>query len=112
MAYVYFEMSVLSVLSVLYFDCQSKQRISHNNSGIFLKHAKETLMKNYLVTTYFQERTFAKYFTLYILFYIVPFYRLMWYPEENHALSGVVAEADVFMNYAQWITHHLSRKVD
>ncbi|XP_039214621.1 acylamino-acid-releasing enzyme-like isoform X3 [Crotalus tigris] len=38
--------------------------------------------------------------------------QLMWYPEENHALSGVVAEADVFMNCAQWIIHHLSRKVD
>ncbi|XP_032066319.1 acylamino-acid-releasing enzyme-like isoform X1 [Thamnophis elegans] len=38
--------------------------------------------------------------------------RLIWYPEENHALSGVVAEADVFMNYAQWITHHLFRNVD
>ncbi|KAL7985959.1 hypothetical protein Chor_011125 [Crotalus horridus] len=38
--------------------------------------------------------------------------QLMWYPEENHALSGVVAEADVFMNCAQWIIHHLSRKID
>ncbi|KAK9406334.1 acylamino-acid-releasing enzyme-like [Crotalus adamanteus] len=38
--------------------------------------------------------------------------QLMWYPEENHALSGVVAEADVFMNCAQWIIHYLSRKVD
>ncbi|XP_063148041.1 acylamino-acid-releasing enzyme-like isoform X4 [Candoia aspera] len=38
--------------------------------------------------------------------------RLMWYPEGNHAISGVVAEADVFMNCAQWIIHYLSTKVD
>ncbi|KAJ7316674.1 hypothetical protein JRQ81_002836 [Phrynocephalus forsythii] len=34
--------------------------------------------------------------------------RLLWYPEEAHAINGVEAEADVFMNCAQWITHHLS----
>ncbi|XP_034961901.1 acylamino-acid-releasing enzyme isoform X7 [Zootoca vivipara] len=38
--------------------------------------------------------------------------RLLWYPEENHAISGMEAEADVFMNSAQWIMHYLSKEAD
>ncbi|XP_077182107.1 acylamino-acid-releasing enzyme-like isoform X2 [Paroedura picta] len=34
--------------------------------------------------------------------------RLLWYPEGNHAISGVQTEADFFMNCAQWIMQHLS----
>ncbi|XP_044307429.1 acylamino-acid-releasing enzyme-like [Varanus komodoensis] len=34
--------------------------------------------------------------------------RLLSYPEEGHAISGVEAKADVFMNCAQWIMHYLS----
>lgn len=37
--------------------------------------------------------------------------RLLWYTEENHAISGVEAAADVFMNCAQWIQQHLSMEV-
>ncbi|XP_062826169.1 acylamino-acid-releasing enzyme [Anolis carolinensis] len=38
--------------------------------------------------------------------------RLLWYPEENHVISGVEAKADVFINCAQWIMHHLSVEAD
>ncbi|XP_042303423.1 acylamino-acid-releasing enzyme-like [Sceloporus undulatus] len=38
--------------------------------------------------------------------------RLLWYPEENHAISGVEAKADLFMNCAQWIMHYLSVEGD
>nr|XP_028574488.1 acylamino-acid-releasing enzyme-like isoform X2 [Podarcis muralis] len=38
--------------------------------------------------------------------------QLLWYPEENHAVSGMEAEADVFMNSAQWIMHYLSKEAD
>lgn len=33
--------------------------------------------------------------------------RLLWYPGNNHALSGVEAEADGFMNMALWLLKHL-----
>ncbi|KAM9374507.1 LOW QUALITY PROTEIN: acylamino-acid-releasing enzyme [Phaethornis superciliosus] len=33
--------------------------------------------------------------------------RLLWYPGNNHALAGVEAEADGFMNMALWLTKHL-----
>nr|XP_013807391.1 PREDICTED: acylamino-acid-releasing enzyme-like [Apteryx mantelli mantelli] len=35
--------------------------------------------------------------------------RLLWYPEGNHALSGVETEADVFGNCARWIIRHLGQ---
>nr|XP_025962413.1 acylamino-acid-releasing enzyme-like [Dromaius novaehollandiae] len=35
--------------------------------------------------------------------------RLLWYPEGNHALSGVETEADVFGNCARWIIQHLGQ---
>nr|XP_060621743.1 acylamino-acid-releasing enzyme-like isoform X2 [Anolis sagrei ordinatus] len=38
--------------------------------------------------------------------------RLLWYPEENHAISSVEAKADVFIHCAQWIMHHLSVEAD
>ncbi|XP_074952587.1 acylamino-acid-releasing enzyme isoform X3 [Phalacrocorax aristotelis] len=33
--------------------------------------------------------------------------RLLWYPGNNHALAGVEAEADGFMNMALWLLKHL-----
>ncbi|NWI50017.1 APEH enzyme, partial [Calyptomena viridis] len=33
--------------------------------------------------------------------------RLLWYPGNNHALAGVEAEADGFMNIALWLLKHL-----
>ncbi|XP_061473810.1 acylamino-acid-releasing enzyme-like isoform X2 [Rhineura floridana] len=36
--------------------------------------------------------------------------KLLWYPEENHAISGVEAGAAVFLNCAQWMIHHLSKE--
>ncbi|NXJ92813.1 ACPH enzyme, partial [Corythaixoides concolor] len=33
--------------------------------------------------------------------------RLLWYPRNNHALAGVEAEADGFMNMALWLLKHL-----
>ncbi|NWX42038.1 APEH enzyme, partial [Steatornis caripensis] len=33
--------------------------------------------------------------------------RLLWYPGNNHALAGVEAEADGFMNMALWLVEHL-----
>lgn len=33
--------------------------------------------------------------------------RLLWYPGNNHALAGVEAEADGFMNLALWLLKHL-----
>ncbi|KAM6413698.1 LOW QUALITY PROTEIN: acylamino-acid-releasing enzyme [Rhynochetos jubatus] len=33
--------------------------------------------------------------------------RLLWYPGNNHALAGVEAEADGFMNMALWLIKHL-----
>lgn len=33
--------------------------------------------------------------------------RLLWYPGNNHALAGVEAEADGFMNVALWLLKHL-----
>ncbi|KAH0629992.1 hypothetical protein JD844_012520 [Phrynosoma platyrhinos] len=33
--------------------------------------------------------------------------RMLWYPGNNHALSGVEAEADGFMNIALWLIKHL-----
>uniref|UniRef100_A0A3B4ZH63 acylaminoacyl-peptidase n=1 Tax=Stegastes partitus TaxID=144197 RepID=A0A3B4ZH63_9TELE len=35
--------------------------------------------------------------------------RLLWYPGNNHSLSKVDAESDVFMNIALWIIQHLSQ---
>ncbi|KAM7095814.1 LOW QUALITY PROTEIN: acylamino-acid-releasing enzyme [Ciconia maguari] len=36
--------------------------------------------------------------------------RLLWYPGNNHALAGVEAEADGFMNMALWLLQHLRRR--
>ncbi|XP_035757366.1 acylamino-acid-releasing enzyme [Egretta garzetta] len=33
--------------------------------------------------------------------------RLLWYPGNNHALAGIEAEADGFMNMALWLLKHL-----
>lgn len=33
--------------------------------------------------------------------------RLLWYPGNNHALAGVEAEADGFMNMVLWLLKHL-----
>ncbi|XP_021265632.1 acylamino-acid-releasing enzyme-like isoform X1 [Numida meleagris] len=33
--------------------------------------------------------------------------RLLWYPKNNHALAGVEAEADSFMNIVLWLLQHL-----
>lgn len=33
--------------------------------------------------------------------------RLLWYPGNSHALAGVEAEADGFMNIALWLSKHL-----
>ncbi|XP_054033384.1 acylamino-acid-releasing enzyme-like [Dryobates pubescens] len=33
--------------------------------------------------------------------------RLLWYPGNNHALTGVEAEADGFMNMVLWLLEHL-----
>lgn len=33
--------------------------------------------------------------------------RLLWYPKNNHALAGVEAEADGFMNIVLWLLQHL-----
>ncbi|KAM9476086.1 acylamino-acid-releasing enzyme-like [Clarias gariepinus] len=34
--------------------------------------------------------------------------RLLWYPDNNHSLSKVDAESDVFMNMALWLIQHLN----
>ncbi|POI22153.1 hypothetical protein CIB84_014100 [Bambusicola thoracicus] len=33
--------------------------------------------------------------------------RLLWYPKNNHALAGIEAEADGFMNIVLWLLQHL-----
>ncbi|XP_064012505.1 acylamino-acid-releasing enzyme-like isoform X2 [Pogoniulus pusillus] len=35
--------------------------------------------------------------------------RLLWYPDDGHALTGVEAEANVFENYARWFLQHLGQ---
>ncbi|XP_072136719.1 acylamino-acid-releasing enzyme-like isoform X3 [Mobula birostris] len=35
--------------------------------------------------------------------------RLLWYPDDNHALSNIDTEADVFMNVAMWFNFALNR---
>ena len=40
------------------------------------------------------------------------FRRLLWYSGNNHALSKVDAESDVFVNLARWFFEHAQKWID
>ena len=47
-----------------------------------------------------------------VCLFVCLFRRLLWYPGNNHPISKVDAESDVFVNLARWFFEHTQKWID